>query len=648
MLKVGVDTGGTFTDFVFFDGERLLIHKVLSTPSDPSEAILKGIEYIYKDALDGLSLIHGSTVATNALLERKGAKVVLITTKGFEDVVEIGRQNRDKLYDLFWDRKNTLVEKKYRLGIDERTNYKGEILVELSDDEITFIIEKVKSLDVETIAISLINSYVNPYNENKIELSLEKLGLPISTSSKIIPEFREYESTSTTLTNSYLIPKVKSYMKSLTQKLKDSDVFVMQSNGGVISPEQGGNEPVRIITSGPAGGVVGGFKLAQLMGLKKIMTYDMGGTSTDISLCDGALKFTTESVIDGIPIKIPMIEVSTIGAGGGSIAYIDSGGAIKVGPKSAGADPGPACYGKGELPTVTDANLVLGRIDPEWFLAGRMKVFQERSESAIGLMGNKIDLSLTELSEMIIKISNSNMERALRVISIGNGYDPRDFSLISFGGAGGLHACELVKSLGIKNVVFPYNPGVLSALGMLMADSFKDYSQSYFTESDCFDIDEIDGVFEELYQKAVKDFPTDEIVVEKYVDARYKRQSHELNISFSADYTEIFHKTHEAIYGYSKRDDIVEIVTVRLRAIVGYSEIRIPELKKDKKKVLYKIKNVFFNGVNIQLKVYNREDFYPDFIFSGPSLILEDTSTLFIPYEFKCEVDERGSIIARI
>lgn len=646
MSKIGVDTGGTFTDFVFFDGIGLKVHKVLSTPHDPSEAILKGLKEFFEDISEDLFLIHGTTVATNALLERKGAKVILITTKGFENVFEIGRQNREKLYDLYLRRKDILVDSEYRLGIKERVNYNGKILEKLFDNEIDSLIEKLKFLNAETIAICFLNSYQNPENEILVEKKLNDLNLPITRSSKLIPEFREYERTSTTIANSYLIPKVKSYMNSLKTGMKKGKVMVMQSNGGIISPDQAGDEPVRIITSGPAGGVVGAFKVAQTSGREKILTYDMGGTSTDISLCDGSLQFSTENIIDEVAIKVPMIDVSTIGAGGGSIAYIDQGRVIKVGPQSAGADPGPACYGKGNFPTVTDANLVLGRIEPSMFLGGSMKIFPERSEDAIKSLEFSGGPDVKGLAEIIINIANSNMERALRVISIGKGYDPREFTLVSFGGAGGLHACELAEKIGIRTVMFSNNPGVLSALGMLMADSFKDYSISHFADIKLNNVSGIQEGFNFLEGRAKEDFPEEDLICERFVDLRYKRQSHELTIKYVRDLESAFHSAHNSRYGYFSKEDPIEVVALRLRANSGYSDLEVPKLEKKEGKVSYQKKEVFFSGKAQPAKIYSRDNFYPGFSFSGKNIVLEDTSTIFIPRTYKSEVDEWGNIVS--
>jgi N-methylhydantoinase A/oxoprolinase/acetone carboxylase beta subunit len=648
MMRIGIDTGGTFTDFVFFDGKYIQTYKIPSTHFNPSRAILRGLNDCLGDKSRNIEILHGTTVATNALLERKGAKVALITTKGFEDVIEIGRQNRGKLYDLFWERREPLVKKELRFGIKERTSFKGKITNRVSLPEVRKIYLRLKKLKVEGIAISFLHSYANNKNEELVEKFLKLLRVPISTSSNIFPEFREYERTSITVTNSYLLPMVKSYIQDLSKKLNKSRILIMQSSGGLFSPIQAGEEPVRLLLSGPAGGVVGGFNIAEKMGYKKVITYDMGGTSTDISLCDGELRFTTETILDGIPIRIPMVDVVSIGAGGGSIAYIDTGGALKVGPMSAGSDPGPACYGKVLNPTVTDANVLLGRINPRWFLGGKMKILPEKSKTALLNLSARLKLPIIKLAEGIIKVANSNMEKTLRVVSIGRGFDPRDFALFSFGGAGGLHACELALGLGIKTVIFPREPGVLSALGMLMADSFKDYSLTTFFVGGKIIRNTLKNGFRVLEDKAMKDFPGEKLRFKRFLDARYKRQSHEITIPYSEDFIRIFHKTHKKMYGYQKRENDVEVVTLRVRAVMGKEKIELPKLNKTPKEVKSEKERLYYKEKQIEVYSYRRDDFFNGFTFSGPALILESTSTLFIAPDFRCEVDNWGNIIAKL
>ncbi|MGH7885825.1 MAG: hydantoinase/oxoprolinase family protein [Thermodesulfobacteriota bacterium] len=647
MYSIGVDTGGTFTDFVIYDGHSYTIDKVLSTPDNPSLAIIEGLKKNINNFSDITELIHGTTVATNALLERKGALTCLITTKGFEDVIEIKRQNRKELYNLFWSPKPPLIPPQLRIGVSERINSKGQILKDIDLEQLEKIIFFIKKNKIESVAVCLLNSYINPENESIIETKLKKLKIPVTSSSQLIPEFREYERTSTTVINSYLIPKVKNYMHSLSEFLPDMNISVIQSNGGLISIEKASNEPVKIILSGPAGGVVGAFKISEITGRNKIITYDMGGTSTDISLCNGDISFTTENVIDDLPIKVPMIDISTIGAGGGSIAYMDEGGALKVGPESAGANPGPSCYGKGEKPTVTDANLVLKRIDPEMFLGGKMSVYPERSYSSITSLGIS-EFTPEEIAESIIDIANSNMEKALRLISIGKGFDTREFTLVSFGGAGGLHACELARSIGVSEVLFPLNAGALSAYGMLLADSFKDYSLThfYYADDDVYDV--LEKKFEELSQRAVNDFGLKSLSFHKIIDARYKRQSHEISLPFSRNLISDFHLLHKKVYGYCKENYEIEIVTLRLRAYSIKKEVDIPLIKKNHLTIAPVNKSAIFKNKNIMLKIYNRNDFFSSFEFDGPALVLEDTATVFLVPETVSKIDDYGNIITSL
>lgn len=645
-MRIGIDTGGTFTDFVAVDDGMIKVHKELSTPHDPSIAIINGIKKLVDGNLEDVEIFHGTTVATNALLERKGSDVALVTTEGFEDIIEIGRQNRKELYNIFEKQTDHLVKRTHRLGIRERTDFKGKVVKPLSDTELLKLLRKIKKLKPEAVAISLINSYAGAKNELIIEKALKELGIPISVSSKILSEFREYERTSTVVINAYLINKVLGYMTNLNEKLGRSKISVLQSNGGLISTGQAGTEPVRILLSGPAGGVVGAFKLAENMGITKIMTYDMGGTSTDVSLCDESIQFSNLNSVDNLPVNVAMIDLKTIGAGGGSIAYVDSGGALKVGPESAGADPGPACYGKGTKPTVTDANVVLGRIDPKYFLGGEMSISKKRSIDALTRLSKKLKLDVPTVAEGIVEVANANMEKALRVISLQRGHDPREFALFSFGGAGGLHACELACGLGISKVIFPNNPGVLSAHGMLIADYFRDFSMSVFFNTDRDDFNKIMQAFNRLKSKAQKDTSEQEIDYEYYIDARYKRQSHELIIPFSKKYIKDFHTEHKKKYGYSLKNSIVEIVNIRLRAMRKNKDIDIPKYVGTQKKVGSVHSISFYQNKNIRTKIINRDDFYSGFQFDGCAIILEKTSTLFIPPQFKCTVDNFGNILA--
>ncbi|NIT13013.1 MAG: hypothetical protein GTN99_01845 [Candidatus Dadabacteria bacterium] len=631
---------------MLLDGGHYSIHKELSTPKDPSAAIYRGVKKLIGKSFGDIDIYHGSTVATNALLERKGSRVALITTEGFEDVIEIGRQNRKELYNIFEKETDHLVSRTHRLGIRERVDHRGKVIVKITKARLSELVHKIKKLRPQAIAVSLLNSYASSKNEILVGKSLKDLNIPLSLSSDISPEFREYERTSTTVINAYLIKKVFSYMNGLKRRFKNSNIFILQSNGGLIDPRRAANEPVRILLSGPAGGVVGAFKVAQNMGINKIMTYDMGGTSTDVSLCDGSIQFSNLNTIADLAVNVPMVDVNTIGAGGGSIAYVDQGGALKVGPESAGSEPGPACYGRGLRPTVTDANVVLGRINPDFFLGGEMKIYPKRSVSALKKLSSRLKISTTELAEGIIEVANANMEKALRVISLQRGYDPREFALLSFGGAGGLHACELSSGLGISKIIFPANPGVLSAYGMLIADYFRDFSRSVFFNSETSGYEDVRNAFKELEKKAEDDGSLQNMKYEYYIDARYKRQSHELIVPFTKGFIKRFHDEHKKKYGYIHADSSVEIVNLRLRALSKKTGIKFPKYKKQEHKVDFKRSNIFYNNKNILAKIYNRDDFYSGFAFKGPAIVLERTSTLFITPEYRCETDIYGNIVA--
>src|ERR1039457_2256472 len=511
---IAIDTGGTFTDCVWVEGGTLRTLKVFSTPDDPSRAIGEALRKIGRAATESggsarngdrgaLTLLHGTTVGTNALLQRKGARVALITTSGFEDVIEIGRQARPRLYDFFFDRVAPLVLREMRFGVGERTDSEGRILERPSDAELTRLRDLVRRSGADAIAISLLFSFANPENEALVAAAVAELGKPLSVSHRILPEFREYERTSTVVVNAYLQPLMQSYMENLAvrarehseetghaEALRDSSgavrkqheprIFVMQSSGGITALESAVREPVRTVLSGPAGGLVGAAAMAGRSGFQKILSFDMGGTSTDVAAVQGAVRTGGQTEVAGLPVGVPMLEIHTVGAGGGSLARFDAGGSLRVGPESAGADPGPICYGRGTEPTVTDANLLMGRLRPDRFLGGEFTLDVERAHRITleWLKKQASRLSLEQFSAGVVRVVNANMERALRVVSIERGYDPRDFALVAFGGAGGLHACELAEALAIPTVMIPARPGALSALGILFSDVVKDYSRT--------------------------------------------------------------------------------------------------------------------------------------------------------------------------
>ena len=647
-----MDTGGSFTDFVWREGNEWRVLKVPSTPKNPAEAVLKGLEIIGGSKR---RILHGTTVATNTLLERKGARTALVTNRGFEDVIEIGRQTRERLYDLKYRRPKPLVPRELRFGIRGRVSYRGEILEDLDEEELEKLAKKLKDLGVESVAVSLLHSYANPRHEIEVGKILEREGLYVSLSHRILPEIKEFERTSTTVVNAYVSPKMESYVSSLEKSLKKGDTLrVMLSNGGIASPEVVKREAVRTILSGPAGGVIGALYVAKKSGFSKVITLDMGGTSTDVSLVDGEPRVTTESVIDGFPVKVPMVEVHTVGAGGGSVAYVDEGGILRVGPRSAGADPGPVCYGKGEEVTVTDANLFLGRLIPEFFLGGGMKIYPERVLPYMERLAKNLGADPVEVAEAIIKVVCSNMERALRRISVERGYDPSEFTLVSFGGAGGLHAVFLARSLKIPKVLVPRNPGILSAMGMVVADAVKDYSKTVMVGEE--DPKKLKDMFGPLVERAVEDlkregFTEDRISLELLLDMRFKGQSYEITVPFSEDYVASFYREHERLYGYV-HDTEVEIVNLRVRAIGKTEKPDLPRLKRrtkgDLKEALVGEREVVFEGKKWRVEVYERERLLRGDRIEGPAVVVEYSSTTLIPPKTLCEVDEFGNLILEV
>ena len=653
MEIIGVDTGGTFTDFIFkTDDGKWGVYKVLSTPHNPAEAVLKGISHVAKK--EKFKVIHGSTVATNALLERKGAYTAFITNKGFEDIIEIGRQNRKRLYDLFYKRDKMLVPKELRFGISCRVNKDGEIIQQIDDGELETLTKKIEDSKAEAVAVCFLFSFLNPQHELKVKKAISRLGLPVSLSHQILSEFREYERASTTIINAYVSPKMKRYITNIVDEIGNNELRIMQSNGGSISATTAMEESVRTILSGPAGGAVGAFEIGKMAGYNKLITFDMGGTSTDVSLIDNRLPLTYESEIAGFPVKVPMIDIHTVGAGGGSIAYIDAGGSLKVGPESAGADPGPICYGKGEKITVTDANLYLGRLIPEFFLGGNMKLDRERLDSYFKAMAKSIGMDEFELAEGILTVANTSMEKAIRVISVDRGHDPREFVLFSFGGAGGMHAVFLARLLHIPKVFVPNNPGILSAIGMLLADIIKDYSQTVMLKDNQTTFESLKELFEPLEEKGIQDLIKEgidikNIKLQRFLDMRYLGQSYEITVDFKENYLELFHQMHRRSYGYSDEAKTVEIVNIRLRAIGSPEKPtfeRIPKAeRKQSEGAILGYTDTMFNRQFYRTTVVDRNRLLAGNIVEGPAIIVEYSSTIVLPPNSVAVVDEFGNLI---
>ncbi|WP_319778287.1 hydantoinase/oxoprolinase family protein [Maridesulfovibrio sp.] len=652
MLIIGVDTGGTFTDFIYKDGDEWGVHKRLSTPHDPSEAVINGIKQIAGDR--AVQVVHGSTVATNAILERKGVKTALITNEGFEDVIQIGRQNRSDLYDLSFCKKPHIVPPELRFGITGRIDHEGNEIEPFSEEKVQNILQRIKDSGVESVALCLLFSYLNPEHENRMRELLDGIGVPVSVSHEILAEFREFERTSTTVINAYVSPKMTRYLTKLQETLGDDPLRIMQSNGGSISAETAMNESVRTILSGPAGGAVGAHAIGQMAGYDRLITFDMGGTSSDVALINEELPLTLESAIEDYPVKVPMIDIHTVGAGGGSIARLDAGGSLTVGPESAGADPGPICYGKGSEITVTDANLYLGRLIPEHFLGGEMSLETEKLNKAMEVMAEKAGLTPVELAEGILDIANTNMERAIRVISVERGFDPREFTMFSFGGAGGMHCAFLAKLLSIPKLFIPNNPGILSAVGMVMADVIKDYSLTVMRDQHNTNDVDLEEIFAPLEAQGRADlaeegFSADDIIVERFLDMRYQGQSFEIIVPFSGDWIEEFSRLHKQNYGYRNDDKTVEIVNIRLRTKGMPTKPEFPEAgalvpEMDSEALLGTTETVF-DSTKMETRILNREKLRPGNKVDGPAIIIEYSSTLVIPPFAKGEVDPYGNLI---
>ena len=574
-MRIGIDIGGTFTDFVIFDEEsgEVRTHKLPSTPNHPAEAVLHGLDEVET----GISpyIIHGSTVATNALLERKGARTALIATKGFRDVLAIGRQTRPDLYDFFVERPIPLVPEELRLEVNERVDSSGNVIMPLEEGGLENMVNALLDLNVDSVAVCLLFSFLYPEHERRIAQRLREKGLYVSCSCEILPEFREYERSSTTVINAYVAPIMSRYITHLEARLKTPDFYIMQSNGGTIRSDKILSEPVRAILSGPAGGVVGAQFVAGAAGFEKLITFDMGGTSTDVSLCDGEIRVTHEGGIGGFPVRIPVVDVHTVGSGGGSIARVDAGGVLRVGPSSAGAEPGPVCYGRGGVePTVTDANLVLGRLAADRFLGGRMELDPGKADAALAALAKKAQLhpvsglSFAQTAALgVIQVANAHMERALRVISVERGHDPQDFILVSFGGAGGLHATDLARAMGIPRVFVPKGASTLSAFGMIAADLLKDYVQTVMLPGDT-SLEELEQRFEPLVERGMEELrgqgvPANRVSLYREMDMRYVGQGYEISVPLNRDFECTFHDLHKKRYGHSSPGIPVEVVNLR-------------------------------------------------------------------------------------
>ncbi len=663
---IAIDTGGTFTDCVWIENGELKTLKLFSTPDDPSRAIAEALQKIGVGA--GFTLLHGTTVGTNALLQRKGARVALVTTSGFEDVIEIGRQARPRLYDFFFDRVPALAPRDLRFGVNERTGSEGQALQSPTAKELARVCEAVRAAAPEAIAISLLFSFANPEHEIALAEALAELGVPLSVSHKILPEFREYERTSTVVVNAYLQPLMQSYLEKIGERAKNLErnarsakkaprIFVMQSSGGITALESAAREPVRTILSGPAGGVIGAAAMAARSGFPRALSFDMGGTSTDVALVEGEARPGSQAEVAGFPVGVPMLDIHTVGAGGGSLARFDAGGALRVGPESAGADPGPICYGRGTQPTVTDANLILGRLRPDRFLGGEftLDVKRTRRLTSEWLKKQESRLTLEQFAAGVVQVVNANMERALRVVSIERGYDPRDFALVAFGGAGGLHACELAEALSIPTVILPTHPGALSAYGILVSDAVKDFSRTLLWNlAEGNRRARLDREFKQLEAVARKEFRAEKwvgsLLFERSLDLRYRGQGYELSVPATGDVTARFHHEHQRRYGYHHPGKAIELVTLRLRARI-IAKSKISKVQETKARMstgaapVVERAMVIFDGNRCNTPVYERAHLIAGRTLKGPAIITEYSATTAIPRGKEFRVERAGNIV---
>jgi N-methylhydantoinase A/oxoprolinase/acetone carboxylase beta subunit len=652
MIRIGVDTGGTFTDLVLLGPDGVVVHKVRSTPDDPSRAILAGIQDVAGHT-HGADVVHGSTVATNAVLERKGARVALLATGGFEDVVRIGRQTRRELYNLMQPDRRPLVEPALIFGVAERVAADGSVVIPPSLDEVRGLASSLVAAGVAAVAVCFLHSYRNPAHEQAVSDVLTAAGLTVSASSTILREYREYERWSTTIVNAYVTPLMSRYLGTLEERLEGNRLSVMQSNGGSISATTAKAQAVRTILSGPAAGVVGARAVADLASYPRVITFDMGGTSTDVSLLDGFIATTPESVVGDFPVRLPVIDIHTVGAGGGSVAYVDSGGALRVGPRSAGADPGPVCYGKGHELTVTDANLLLGRLDPEYFLGGRMALDIERTRAAAVEMATRLHITPMALAEGIVRVANANMERAIRVVSVQRGFDPREFALLAFGGAGGMHACEIAETLEIPTVIVPRHAGVLSALGMLLANVTKDYSLTILRAEAEASMTTLATLFEPLLSRASADlsaegFAPPQMMIETSLDVRYSGQSYEIAVPATDDYRAQFDARHGRRYGYANPGRPVEIVNLRVTATGITEKPTLPRLPAARGLTAPpgRVGEAQFGGKRIAAAFYRWEDLPPGSIAEGPAVVAGGQATAVLPPGTRFRIDDFGNLIA--
>lgn len=668
--RISVDIGGTFTDFIFYDEKTSTYKegKVLTTPHNLSEAIIEGLNMEIDDYSEIDFFVHGTTVGLNAFLERKGANVAIVTTKGFKDVYELARGDRPEMYDRFYKKATPLVERKDVYEITERLSYDGQVVTALDEESVKEVADKIAAKNYDSVVICLINSYINPKHEIEATNLFKELipNISITMSHDVAREWREYERTSTATINAYIAPIVKNYMTLLEDKMKEKNyndvVYIMQSNGGIMTSEVAKEKPIFTLMSGPVGGAIGKNSLYESLGYKNLIGIDMGGTSFDVSmLIEGKPDLSTETYLEGFPILSPMVNVYTIGAGGGSLVNFKGNG-LRVGPESAGSAPGPACYGKGGTQaTVTDANLVLGRIDANNFLGGRMKLDVDSATKALKDVADKINLGINETAEGVLKIANANMAGIIRQITIRKGIDPRDYAIVAFGGAGPMHAVFIAEELGINTIIVPEMPGTYSAWGMHQCDIRQDAVRTYRENLQNLDTNKIKELYDDMQEEVTdilqkQNIDTSKIVYEKTVDMRYVGQDYSLNCNFedeeiSLDSIENLKKSyndyHQQVYGHHNPNGAIETVNLRLAGIGLIDRIQ-KSKEKEKDNVSPKSYNnskVIFSNQSFDTGIYQRSGLEPGTKLEGPVIIEELSSTTVVPPGYNVKIDGYRNII---
>ena len=654
-MRVGVDIGGTFTDLVLEEDGLLHIHKLLSTPKDPSQAMLTGLQQLLGDDFAALQrLAHGSTVATNAILQRRGARFALILTQGFRDLLYLGRQNRPQLYALQPKLPSPLLPRERCFEIPERVDHKGQVIAPLDERALDATLDEIEREGLEAVAVCFLFSYVNSQHERRVRNRLLERGIvepwQVVLSSDVLPEFREYERASTVALEAFVRPVVNRYIERLEAHLPiNTELRIMRSDGGVFRAVRVREQAIHTALSGPAAGVIGAHHIAQMAGYERIITLDMGGTSTDVSLCDGEVTIRPQAEIDGLPLRVRTLDIETIGAGGGSIARLDAGGALRVGPESAGADPGPIIYGRGgQQPTVSDANALLGRLGSGRFLGGALELDLEMARERFVSLAEQLGRDIAGVSRGILAVTNANIDRALRRVSVARGYDPRDFTLVAFGGAGPLHACAVAERLELPRVLVPPAPGVLCALGLIVANVLLDYNQSVLHFDGPERMQQLAALLAELRERAALALADEKLDAppqfRAFLDARYQGQAHELLIPYTDEVEEAFHAAHVRAYGHELRDRAVEVVNLRLQAIGAVEKPVLPYDEPDENASPTPLDSQR-DATGATIEHYAREDLRPGACITGPALVFQLDCTIYVAEGWVVRVDGYHNLI---